>query len=238
MFFDINNINHAYLVVSKNTNYAYQLVKDFATKILDSNELQNNSDYKLIEAEDGKSIKINQIRELQSDVAVKPLKSSKKIYVILDADKMNEQAQNCILKTLEEPPLYVSIFLITAFPEKLIDTVNSRVKRVKIEAEYEEKEFIKIKEFIDASKNYSDTDKLKFAEYFIENKDEFRDMLKYMIVYYHELVQKILSVSEKSDKIRLGKLANNIAVCERCIEKLDRNCNFNMIVDYLLLQLS
>jgi DNA polymerase III gamma/tau subunit len=96
MFFDINNINYAYLVVSKNTEYAYNQVKEFVEMILNSTDLQNNADYKLIESEDGKSIKINQIRDMQSDVAIKPLKSDRKIYVIMDADKMNEQAQNCI----------------------------------------------------------------------------------------------------------------------------------------------
>ena len=58
-----------------------------------------------------------------------------------------------------------------------------------------------------------------------------------MIVYYHELIQQILSSDEKSDSIRLERFAKNISVCEKCIEKLDRNCNFNMIVDYLLLKL-
>jgi len=238
MFFDINNINHAYLVVSKNTEYAYSQVKEFVEKILNSNDLSNNVDYKLIESEDGKSIKINQIRDMQSDVAIKPIKGDRKIYVIVDADKMNEQAQNCILKTLEEPPLYASIFLITAFPEKLIDTVNSRVKRVKIDGENEIKEFERVKSFIDNMNNISDTDKLKFADYFADNKDDFRDILKYMIVYYHELIQKILSSEQKSDTITCRKLSENISVCEKCIEKLDRNCNFNMIVDYLLINLN
>ena len=238
MYFDINNINHAYLVVSKNTNYAYEEVSNFVKIILNSNDLQNNVDYKLIESEDGKSIKINQIRDMQSDVAIKPLKSDRKVYVILDADKMNEQAQNCILKTLEEPPLYTTIFLITAFPEKLIDTVNSRVKRVKIDSDIDTKEFEKIKFFIDSFGNMMDTDKLKFADYFADNKDDFRDMLKYMIVYYHELIQKILSSNQKSDSIRLGNLSKNISVCERCIDKLDKNCNFNMIIDYLLLNIN
>lgn len=238
MFFDINNINHAYLVVSGNINYAYEQVKDFASEILESKDLQNNVDYKLIIAEDDKNIKVNQIRDMQSDVAVKPIKSSRKVYVILGADKMNEQAQNCILKTLEEPPLYVTIFLITAFPDKLIDTVNSRVKRIKINSENELKVFDKIKYFIDNFDNMPDIDKLKFSEYFSDNKDEFNDMLKYMIIYYHELVQKILSSEQKSDTITCRKLSDNILLCERCIEKLNKNCNFNMIVDYLLIHLN
>lgn len=238
MFFDINNINHAYLVVCKNINCAYSQVKEFACQVLQSYDLENNVDYKLIIPEDGKSIKVNQIRDMQSDIVIKPIKSERKIYVILNADKMNEQAQNCILKTLEEPPLYVTIFLITDSPDKLIVTVNSRVKKVKIDGENEIKEFDKIRSFIDNFENVSDSDKLKFSDYFLENKEEFRDILKYMIICYHELIQKILSSEQKSDTITCRKLSDNILVCEQCIEKLDKNCNFNMIVDYLLLKLN
>ena len=43
MFFDTNNINHAYLVVSKNVEYAYQQVIEFVQEILASKDLQNNS---------------------------------------------------------------------------------------------------------------------------------------------------------------------------------------------------
>lgn len=236
-FFDINNVNHAYLIESKNIEYAYEKVKEFAEQLLNSKDLTNNPDYNLVEAED-KSIKINQIRELQSDIIIKPLKSNRKIYVILEADKMNEQSQNCILKTLEEPPIYATIFLITAFPERLISTVNSRVKRVRIEGESTVKEFEKIKEMINSWNSLSDTDKLRYSEFFTENKDDFKDMLKYMIVYYHELIQKILSANEKSDSITLEGIAYNISLCEKCIEKLDRNCNFNMVVDYLLMNLT
>mgnify|MGYP003307992848 CR=1 FL=1 len=60
--------------------------------------------------------------------------------------------------------------------------------------------------------------------------NQIRDILKYMIVYYHELIQKILSSEQKSDTITCRKLSENISICEKCIEKLDRNCNFNIYI--------
>ena len=73
----------------------------------------NNPDFKMIEP-DGKTIKIEQIREMQTKVAEKPVNSGKKIYIIDDADLMTKEAQNCLLKTLEEPPEYIVIILIVS----------------------------------------------------------------------------------------------------------------------------
>ena len=64
---------------------------------------------------DGKSIKIDQIRSLQQDMANKPIISKNKIFIINDADTMTEESQNCLLKTLEEPPKYGIIFINYTF---------------------------------------------------------------------------------------------------------------------------
>ena len=73
--------------------------------------IQNNPDFMLIKPE-GNSIKIEQIREMQKKVQEKPIISKNKVYIIDDADKMTNEAQNCLLKTLEEPPEFVTIILI------------------------------------------------------------------------------------------------------------------------------
>lgn len=56
---------------------------------------------------DKSSISVNDIREqLNNDISIKPYSSEYKIYIIPDANKMTEQAQNALLKTIEEPPAY------------------------------------------------------------------------------------------------------------------------------------
>ena len=51
-------------------------------------------------SEDGKSIKIEQIRYLQEKIAEKPIMSDKKVYIINNSDSMTTEAQNCLLKTI------------------------------------------------------------------------------------------------------------------------------------------
>lgn len=75
---------------------------------------------------DGNYLKISQIREFQESVYQKPIVSNKKVFIINDADKMTVEAQNSLLKTLEEPPQYVVIILIVANESLMLSTVKSR----------------------------------------------------------------------------------------------------------------
>lgn len=73
------------------------------------------------------SIGIDDIREqLVNDITIKPYSSKHKIYIIPDANKMTEQAQNALLKTMEEPPEYATILLLTENSQNLLPTVISR----------------------------------------------------------------------------------------------------------------
>ncbi len=65
-------------------------------------------------------------RQVNNDVGIKPYSSERKIYIIDEAEKMNIQAQNALLKTLEEPPAYAVIMLLTTNLEALLQTIRSR----------------------------------------------------------------------------------------------------------------
>ena len=86
---------------------------------------QNNPDFLEIKP-DGTSIKIEQIRELQKRIQEKPIISNKKVYIIDDADLMTKEAQNCLLKTLEEPPEFATIILIGSNENAFLTTIKSR----------------------------------------------------------------------------------------------------------------
>jgi len=98
----------------------------FACKTFDSN---TNPDIHIIDPGDG-SISVEEIRSMQNDVIIKPLYSARKVYLIFEADKMTVQAQNCLLKTLEEPPSYAVIILTASNYEALMETIRSRVLRL------------------------------------------------------------------------------------------------------------
>ncbi len=73
------------------------------------------------------SIGIDDIRsQLINDIAIKPYSGQYKIYVIAEANKMTEQAQNALLKTIEEPPEYAIILLLTENAQNLLPTITSR----------------------------------------------------------------------------------------------------------------
>lgn len=89
----------------------------------------NNPDFFFIEP-DGNSIKIDQIREMQKSVIEKPIESSKKVYIIDNCHLMTKEAQNCMLKTLEEPQEYVVIILIASNENSILPTVKSRCTKL------------------------------------------------------------------------------------------------------------
>ncbi len=72
-------------------------------------------------------ISVDEIRrQVVGDVDIKPYTGPYKIYIVPEADKMNVQAQNALLKTLEEPPAYAVIFLLADNAESLLPTILSR----------------------------------------------------------------------------------------------------------------
>lgn len=88
----------------------------------------SNPDFFKIEAR-GDNILIDEVRSMQNEIIVKPLYSRRKVVLIADAEKMTVQAQNCLLKVLEEPPLYAVIILTSSNYEALLGTIRSRVTR-------------------------------------------------------------------------------------------------------------
>ncbi|MCI8639801.1 MAG: DNA polymerase III subunit delta' [Coprococcus sp.] len=79
------------------------------------------------------SISVDEIRaQVVGDVQIKPYSGKYKIYIIPDADLMTVQAQNALLKTIEEPPSYAVIFLLAVNAESLLPTICSRCVMLKL----------------------------------------------------------------------------------------------------------
>ncbi|MGI6707057.1 MAG: DNA polymerase III subunit delta' [Clostridia bacterium] len=91
----------------------------------------NHPDVITVKAEKS-SIVVDQIRDLQKDMYVKPYEGGRKIYLIEEVHTMTPQAQNCLLKTLEEPPAYGVIFLLADQLEGLLPTILSRCQILRL----------------------------------------------------------------------------------------------------------
>ena len=124
-----NRISHAYMFNGIEGIGKLDFTREFCKILLNTQDLSNSPDYIEIKP-DGNSVKIAQIRKLQSEIIIKPHKEYK-IYIIEDSHKMTVEAQNALLKTLEEPPKYAIIILITSNKDILLDTIKSRCEIIK-----------------------------------------------------------------------------------------------------------
>ncbi len=100
----------------------------------------SHPDLSIIEPEEeGKQVKIAQIRELIEYVTLKSFSGKLKIAIIKSADAMNRATANALLKTLEEPPSQSMLFLLSHRPSNLPITIRSRCQRIDFEPVFDEK---------------------------------------------------------------------------------------------------
>lgn len=139
-----HKISHAYIFAGEKGCGKKLLAQEFA-KILQCREenapcgkchscLQaesgNHPDIIRVTHEKPATITVEEIREMVGDVQIKPYSGPYKIYIMPDAEKMNVQAQNALLKTIEEPPAYAVILLLTTNASMLLPTILSRCVQI------------------------------------------------------------------------------------------------------------
>lgn len=95
----------------------------------------NHPDIIYVSHEKPGTIGVDDIRkQLNNDIVIKPYSSRYKIYIVDEAEKMNVQAQNALLKTIEEPPAYAVILLLTTNADGFLPTILSRCIRLNLKA--------------------------------------------------------------------------------------------------------
>lgn len=88
---------------------------------------KNQPDIIYLQHEKPNTISVDDIRsQINNDIGVKPYNSPYKVYIVDEAEKMNVQAQNALLKTIEEPPAYAVILLLTTNAQTFLPTILSR----------------------------------------------------------------------------------------------------------------
>ncbi|MCB2291223.1 DNA polymerase III subunit delta' [Clostridium sp. CS001] len=122
-----NKLSHAHLLVGEDGIGKSILARNIGFKILGKDQDKQYVDLLEWRVEKNKStIGVNSIRTLIEEINKKPYEGDKKVIIIYDAHKMTAQAQNAFLKTIEEPPKNVTIFLLCENLEAILDTIKSR----------------------------------------------------------------------------------------------------------------
>ncbi len=106
--------------------------EDFCDNCLSCSKVERmiHPDVFFIEPDEKNIIKIDQVRFIQQSIVYKPLEGKKKVVIIDDAEKLNHQAANCLLKTLEEPADDTVIILIAQGAASMLSTIVSRCQKI------------------------------------------------------------------------------------------------------------
>lgn len=270
-----NKLSHSYIFIGIEGIGKKMIAKDFAKMILcqkqnlGCNECKsclefnsdNNPDFKIIFPE-GNSLKIEQIRELQKKISEKPIISDRKVYIIDDSDKMTIEAQNCLLKTLEEPPEFVTIILIGSNDSNYLSTIKSRctilnfkpLSSKEIEKYLQEKHDIKmpsnailqacqgsIGKAVILKDKQEDYKKIENIIYNLSNKDKI-DILNMCEILYNSKEEKeevlnyinviLLNLAKEN-----YKYAKCIKIVEDTKKRLNSNANYDMCIDNMIYHL-
>lgn len=170
----------------------------------------NQPDIITVKHEKPMTISVDEIREqINGDIMIKPYSSPYKIYIIPEADLMTVQAQNALLKTLEEPPEYAVIFLLTENADALLATIRSRCVMLKlrnIKDKLVKKYLMEQLQVPDyqadlcaafAQGNIGRAAMLAKSEYFNEIKEDAIQLMKYIDeMELHEIVSAIKQINK------------------------------------------
>ncbi len=126
---------HAYLLCGPRGSGKREVIEQLAARILETDDVCRHPDFHQAEPESkSRRILIEQIRRLEHALRAKPAAGSRKVAVIHEADRLQPQAANAFLKTLEEPPAGSHLFLTSSSPDALLETILSRCIVVQLQA--------------------------------------------------------------------------------------------------------
>lgn len=261
------NISHSFIFVGKPGIGKKQFAHQYAEMIMclqdgkcDGNSVKcdscikfegnANPDYAEI-TPDGKTLKIEQIRNLQARIVEKPITSRRKVYVIDDADLMSEESQNCLLKTLEEPPEYAVIILIVSNESRILPTIKSRCVIIKFQP-LTSKEIKQVKPELSDDLIQLLEGSLLNAENIEQKKEQYAQLLNLVNVLENKQLVEVFNSADllykgKDDIITLLEYLNliffsrneinAIPIIEKTKKKILANNNYDMTIDYCLMNI-
>lgn len=192
----------------------------------------NHSDYFEINKDSTESIKIDEIRNMQEKIIERPITSSKKVYIINNAENMTVEAQNCLLKTLEEPPEFITIILVANNENTILPTIKSRCTKVafteenaKELSEEDKQRYETLEKIFGNIEKYKSIDLLNKVDVLYKDKDNIFENLDFI---------NIILIKKAKENV---KYVDYIDYVEETKNKLKSNSNYDMCIDNLILKI-
>lgn len=211
--YNSNKLSHAYLFELNGYSKGYNLAIDFAKLLLCNNDTNNDKlELKIIET-DTQIIKKEQLDELQKEFMKKALNGDKKVYIIKEAEKLNDSSSNSLLKFLEEPPEGIIAILLTNNANLLLDTIVSRCQILSFKKE-------NIEEF-------NSINKIAYS-LFYDDKD-INEFINYTGITYIDMIVEYLVNFEKN------KLENLVLKNKSFLEVFNDRIKLKIAFDLMIL---
>lgn len=179
-----------------------------------------------------REITVDRIRKMGMDAYVLPNEAKAKVYIIEDADKMNESAQNAALKVFEEPPAGVHFILCAANSDSLLTTVRSRCVEIKKNADdeaFDEAAEKMAAEYIKCIDSGNEAELLSWCMGCITDDDtDFAGMRSFLECAKSRLIKRLCTADMGKEKIMY-----NINVIDRCLAYLRVNTGVKHIFGLL-----
>lgn len=272
-----NKVSHSYMFIGNKGIGKSEFAKEFAKGILctDSSNKpclnckscvefnnNNNPDFYYIGLGEENSIKIDVVRNMQKKVQELPIVSNRKVYIIDDSEYMTKEAQNCLLKTIEEPPEFVTIILITSNENRILNTIKSRCLKIYFNNIEDDilKKFLRDKYKIDnisfnmlksfdgsigkALQIHGKEEEYKTLDQVFNNKERYNlvTATKSLEILYKDK-ENIQEMLDYINVIFLNKAKENIeyikyiSKIEDIKKRLNGNCNYDMCIDSILFEI-
>ena len=171
-------------------------------------------DFFLVEA-DGQFIRIDAIREIQRQMKCKPLESGRRMFIIDDADKMNDQSANALLKILEEPSLSNILILVTSRPYAMPSTIISRCQHIR----FNPLRFETVAKFLTDRMSMDQESALLLAGLSGGSIGRAMELNEEDIITYRTELLKLLSVTRRDDPFSLIHFASFLGMKKKEIKQ-------------------
>lgn len=242
-------------------NKAKALISNFAGRVL----LENNPDLLIVKPDPSKSllrggrmhssdggttsIGIKQVRALQKFLCRKPYQAKAKVVLIPEAEKLTLPAQNCFLKTLEEPPENSLIFLCCPYQDQLLPTIISRCQLIKLipksQIKISKSLITNYQSLITKIAKASPGQRLKLIEPYTKSREEAIKFCQEMIVVLREVMMlKAPRIRQLADYKNTNKNNSSeveefrlIASFQKTLSLLQSNINVKLALENLVLNL-
>lgn len=261
-----NKLSHAYLVETRNCDNKENIIRDFARTLYSHysgkeefinslSEILACGNYIEIKVEnDSSMIKKTQVLSIQQQFMTKSLNDKSRIYVIYEADKLNKQAANSLLKFLEEPEEGIIGILVSDNRYKVLETLRSRCQILSLKNDsihYEFENFDFICNFI---KTLEEKKQKSIAYLPIICKNEYFSREKWLSIFnslqyiYEQAIRKKEQKTFQNDLIEIldfindnndiDRLLYKILVLSTQLDRLEYNLNANSMLDKFIIDFS